>query len=109
MKEAFFLYKSAPFRPLYHGTGLDKPSFRLPPTRDEQSIRREKLHLWYFVSRSVARQMAVANHCEYALSGEFKKLNKGFDPEQASMKPERARRLNEKPRGKQIPSLEELA
>lgn len=106
MKEAFFLYKSNPFRPLYHGAGPEPPAFRPPVSRTEQSYRRHALFIWYFIDRDTARGMAKTNNCEMAKASEFAKLNKGQPHPEQPLRPERVKRPGEKPK---VPKGSDLA
>ena len=79
-KPRYFLYREAPFRPLYLMPGKE-PQFRPPPHHRDLQQMPAKLRplLWEFTDRRVARAMCAANNkpdnpCSYADVREFTPL-----------------------------------
>lgn len=75
-KPSWFVYRIAPFRPLYLGSAASPPHFRAPASRMESSAAKHKPLIWQFSDRRAARLMAATNKADYAPFADFERLRR---------------------------------
>lgn len=76
-KELFFLYKLAPFRPLYLNTPLGGgPAFMMPLSKTDLSAlsARNRPALWLIGDKALARSLAHLNKAMYDKKSDYAKI-----------------------------------